>query len=92
MVLRCACYMGSIIVLFLIIVVNRVIFRVLSMLYLLIYIIAEGKARTKFGNNTKLLEQPIPASFLKLEKRIRELAVQCRSEDRPTLLRETVFK
>jgi len=63
-----------------------------QILYLHTYITVEGKARAKIGNNTKLLEQPIPASFLKLEKRIRELAVQCRNEDRPTLLRETVFK
>ena len=70
----------------------QAVYRVFSISCLFICITVEGKARTKIGNNTKLLEQPIPASFLKLEKRIRELAVQCRSEDRPTLLRETVFK
>ena len=55
-------------------------------------VIAEGKTRAKIGVNTKLLEQPIPANFLKLEKRIRELAVACRNDDRPTVMKETVFK
>ena len=55
-------------------------------------VVTEGKTRAKIGVNTKLLEQPIPASFLKLEKRIRELAVGCRNDDRPTVLKETVFK
>ena len=55
-------------------------------------VVIEGKVRAKIGVNAKLLEQPIPASFLKLEKRIRELAVTCRNDDRPTVLKETVFK
>ena len=66
--------------------------HVVYLLVCCVVLIVEGKARAKMGKNTKLLEQPIPASFLKLEKRVRELAIQCRSEDRPTLLRETVFK
>ena len=62
---------------------------------------AECKASVKIDKNTKLLEQPILVRLLKLEKRVRELAVQsvqrvssteCRSDDQPTLLRETIFK
>lgn len=32
------------------------------------------------GNKAKLLEQPIPASYLKLEERIRELVMMCQSQ------------
>lgn len=42
-------------------------------------------------SKTKLLEQPIPASFLKLEERVRYLAVSCKHEDTPPVLKEQVF-
>jgi len=43
------------------------------------------------GSKTKLLEQPIPASFLKLEERVRHLAVGCKQENQPPVLKEQVF-
>ena len=39
-----------------------------------LFFTAEGKAHAKIGKKIKLLEQPILASFLKLEMRVRELA------------------
>ena len=44
------------------------------------------------ASRTKLLEQPIPASFLKLEERVRELAVERRAEDKPPMLTEGLFR
>ena len=44
------------------------------------------------ASRTKLLEQPIPASFLKLEERVRELARDCQAEDKPPMLREGLFR
>ena len=43
-------------------------------------------------SKTKLLEQPIPASYLKLEERVRQLAVQCKDENDPPVIKETVFR
>ena len=43
-------------------------------------------------SKTKLLEQPIPASYLKLEERVRQLAVQCKEENNPPVIKETVFR
>lgn len=42
-------------------------------------------------SKTKLLEQPIPASFLKLEERVRYLGVSCKYENSPPVLKEQVF-
>ena len=43
-------------------------------------------------SKTKLLEQPIPASYLKLEERVRQLAVDCKSEGNPPVIKETLFR
>ena len=40
----------------------------------------------------KLLEQPIPANFLKLEEKVRVLSVQCKKEETPPVLKETLFR
>ena len=40
----------------------------------------------------KLLEQPIPASFLLLEAKIREIAAGCKEAGRPPLLKEMDFR
>jgi len=44
------------------------------------------------ARKTKLLEQPIPASFLKLEERVRELAADCRYNEKPPVLKESLFR
>lgn len=44
------------------------------------------------ASKTKLLDQPIPASFLKLQDRVQQLVASCRREDAPPLLKETVFR
>ena len=44
------------------------------------------------ASRTKLLEQPIPASFLKLEERVRQLAMERRAEDKPPMLTEGLFR
>ena len=43
-------------------------------------------------SKTKLLEQPIPASYLKLEERVRQLAVQNKNDSTPPVIKETVFR
>ena len=43
------------------------------------------------GAKTKLLEQPIPASYLKLEERVRHLAVSYKERSLPPLLKEQDF-
>ena len=40
----------------------------------------------------KLLEQPIPASFLQLEAKIREISAGCKEAGRPPLLKEMDFR
>ena len=40
----------------------------------------------------KLLEQPIPASFLLLEERVRVLAMRLKQEAEPPLLKENRFR
>ena len=42
--------------------------------------------------NHRLLEQPIPRSFLKLQYRVREVATKLKAERRPPVMRETVFR
>lgn len=32
------------------------------------------------GNKAKLLEQPIPSSYLKLEERVRDLVMRCQND------------
>ena len=44
------------------------------------------------GTKTKLLEQPIPASFLKLEERVRVLATDLKRQAEPPLLKENKFR
>ena len=44
------------------------------------------------GTRTKLLEQPIPASFLQLEERVRVLATELKQEAEPPLLKENRFR
>jgi small GTP-binding protein len=44
------------------------------------------------GTKTKLLEQPIPASFLKLEERVRVLATELKRQAEPPLLKENRFR
>ena len=45
------------------------------------------------GNaKAKLLDQPIPANFLKLEEAVRHLAVSCRQENGSPVLKEQVFR
>jgi hypothetical protein len=44
------------------------------------------------SSKTKLLEQPIPASYLKLEERVRQLAVQSKDDSTPPVVKETVFR
>ena len=43
-------------------------------------------------NKTKLLDQPIPASFLKIQDRVQQMVAKCRNDDMPPLLKETVFR
>lgn len=44
------------------------------------------------GNKVKLLEQPVPSSYLRLEERMRELVVKCQSEvDVSPVMKETEF-
>ena len=40
----------------------------------------------------RLLEQPIPRSFLKLQYRVREIATKLKTERRPPVMRETLFR
>ena len=44
------------------------------------------------SSKTKLLEQPIPASYLKLEERVRQLAVQSKDDSTPPVIKETLFR
>ena len=41
---------------------------------------------------TKLLEQNIPASYLLLERRVREIAVRCQQEDSSPVIKDAVFR
>ena len=43
-------------------------------------------------SKTKLLEQPIPACYLKLQEKVREMAVQCRNDNNPPVIKETMFR
>lgn len=43
-------------------------------------------------SKTKLLEQPIPACYLKLQEKVRELSVQCRNDNNPPVIKETMFR
>uniref|UniRef100_A0A1X7UH02 non-specific serine/threonine protein kinase n=1 Tax=Amphimedon queenslandica TaxID=400682 RepID=A0A1X7UH02_AMPQE len=44
------------------------------------------------GNKVKLLEQPVPSSYLRLEERMRELVVKCQSEvDVSPVMKESEF-
>ena len=40
----------------------------------------------------RLLEQPIPRSFLKLQFKVREIAAKYRLDRRPPVLKETIFR
>ena len=44
------------------------------------------------GSKMKLLEQPIPASFLQLEERVRILATNLKQDAEPPLLKENRFR
>ena len=45
------------------------------------------------GNTkAKLLDQPIPANFLKMEEAVRHLAVSCRHESESPVLKEQLFR
>lgn len=44
------------------------------------------------GNKVKLLEQPVPSSYLKLEERVRELVMKCQTEvDVSPVMKESEF-
>ena len=40
----------------------------------------------------RLLEQPVPRSFLTLQYKVRQIATKLKTERRPPVMRETVFR
>ena len=51
-----------------------------------------GVGSNPAGSKAKLLEQPIPASFLKLEERVRQLAFDCKRLEQPPVMKEIAFQ
>ena len=47
---------------------------------------------TAGNTKTKLLEQPIPASFLRLEEVVRHIAANCKQKNIPPVLKEQDFR
>ena len=44
------------------------------------------------GSKSKLLEQRIPASFLRFEEQVKQLAFECKRSEQPSVMKEIAFQ
>ena len=52
----------------------------------------QGAGTNPSGSKSKLLEQRIPASFLRLEEQVRQLAFECKRSEQPPVMKEIAFQ